>query len=227
MESSRGGVSPRGPERRATSNTIVGVPLRFDPSPVLHLLLQFCHISTSWRKKVSRRLLVRSLHTGRRSEGIAGESEKEEVVIFPSRGAFPERFPVLRSPGGTREPSLEAATALDWLTGGRFINYFRKKGGKVFPITVFCEGLPRATRQGVRLMATRAHRSSPSPSYVSSSSSTPLSTSSSRAAVSLPILQGPPTPPTRYILFLYPPTTGHGALHLLLLLLLLLLFLAV
>lgn len=32
---------------------------------------------------------------------------------------------------------------------GRFINYFRKKGGKVFPITVFCEGLPRATRQGV------------------------------------------------------------------------------
>lgn len=44
--------------------------------------------------------------------------------------------------------------------GWRFINYFWKKGGKVFPITVFCEGLPRATRQGVRLMATRTHRTS-------------------------------------------------------------------
>lgn len=53
-------------------------------------------------------------------------------------------------------------------TRWRFINYFRKKGGKVFPITVFCEGLPRATRQGVRLMATRAHRSFSSSSYSSS-----------------------------------------------------------
>lgn len=75
--------------------------------------------------------------------------------------AFPERFLVAESqrnegtePGSSRSPSRP--------TGGRFINYFRKKGGKVFPITVFCEGLPRATRQGVRLMATRAHRSSPS-----------------------------------------------------------------
>ena len=59
-------------------------------------------------------------------------------------------------------------------TRWRFINYFRKKGGKVFPITVFCEGLPRATRQGVRLMATRTHRFSSSSSSSSSSSISPF-----------------------------------------------------
>lgn len=65
-------------------------------------------------------------------------------------------------------------------------------------------------RQGVRLMATRAHRSTSSASSSSSSaSSTPLSTSSSTSAslalflfrsFALPILRYPSTPPTRYSL---------------------------
>lgn len=120
---------------------------------------------------------------------------------------FPERFLVVvesRRNEGTESGSSHSPR---WLTGGRFINYFRKKGGKVFPITVFCEGLPRATRQGVRLMATRAHRSSSTSSSSassSSSSSSPSSTpSSTSSAVSLPILQGPPTPPTRRIFFFF------------------------
>lgn len=53
-----------------------------------------------------------------------------------------------------RHTQFKDIAATQW----RFINYFWKKGGKVFPITVFCEGLPQATQQGVRLMATRAHR---------------------------------------------------------------------
>lgn len=63
-------------------------------------------------------------------------------------------------------------------------------------------------RQGVRLMATRAHRSTSSASSSSSASSTPSSTSSTSASLALflfrsfalPILRYPSTPPTRYSL---------------------------
>ena len=172
MESCLGRVSAWTPQQEEEPRS----PFLSYPSPVLHLLLPRSRPTKKKKKKKKKKNVL--IIVGNAAETSTRATSSPRIILH-RRGGWSRRrgrwtafviFPST-SNGSSRSEALggnrvrwKQPQPSPWPTGGRFINYFRKKGGKVFPITVFCEGLPRATRQGVRLMATRAHRSSSAPS---------------------------------------------------------------